>query len=58
MTLLNYVKTVTETDRILSPSMVCYENPNVLKSPSAKFVESGIAGRKPEQDVHGPYSRR
>lgn len=46
MTLLNYVKTVTDTNRILSPSMVCYENPHVLKSPSAKFVESGIAGRK------------
>jgi len=46
MTLLSYVKTVTDSDRILSPSMVCYENPNVLKSPSAKFVESGIAGRK------------
>jgi len=46
MTLLNYVRTVTDTNRILSPSMVCYENPNVLKSPSAKFVESGIAGRK------------
>lgn len=46
MTLLNYVKTVTDTNRIISPSMVCYENPKVLKSPSAKFVESGIAGRK------------
>lgn len=46
MTLLRYVKEVTDSDRILSPSMVCYENPNVLKSPSAKFVESGIAARK------------
>lgn len=46
MTMLTYIRTVTETNRILSPSMVCYENPKVLKSPSAKFVESGIAGRK------------
>ena len=46
MTLLSYVNTVTSTNRIMSPSMVCYENPKVLKSPSAKFVESGIAGRK------------
>lgn len=46
ITLLSYVKIVTDTQRILSPSMVCYENPKVLKSPSAKFVESGIAGRK------------
>lgn len=46
MTMLTYIKTVSDTNRILSPSMVCYENPNVLKSPSAKFVESGIAGRK------------
>ncbi|MCY1335510.1 hypothetical protein D9M68_20040 [compost metagenome] len=46
MTLLDYIGTVTDTNRILSPSMVCYENPKVLKSPSAKFVESGIAGRK------------
>jgi len=46
MTLLGYVNTVTQSNRILSPSMVCYENPKVLKSPSAKFVESGIAGRK------------
>ena len=46
MTLLNYVREVTDTKRILSPSMVCYENPNVLKSPSAIFVEKGIAGRK------------
>jgi len=46
ITLLNYVKSVSDTQRILSPSMVCYENPKVLKSPSAKFVEAGIAGRK------------
>lgn len=46
MTLLSYINEVTSTDRILSPSMVCYENPNVLKSPSAKFVEKGITGRK------------
>lgn len=46
MSLLDYIGTVTDTNRILSPSMVCYENPKVLKSPSAKFVESGIAGRK------------
>lgn len=46
MSLLDYISVVTDTDRILSPSMVCYENPKVLKSPSAKFVESGIAGRK------------
>ena len=46
MTLLTYVKTVTDSKRILSPSMVCYENPEVLKSPTAKFVEAGIAGRK------------
>ena len=45
MTLLTYVKTVTDSDRILSPSMTCYENPKVLKSPSAKFVEIGIKGR-------------
>lgn len=46
MTLLNYIETVVDSRRIMSPSMVCYENPKVLKSPSAKFVESGIAGRK------------
>jgi hypothetical protein len=46
VTLLQYVKEVTETKRILSPSMVCYERPDVLKSPTAKFVEAGIAGRK------------
>lgn len=46
ISMLEYVREVTDTKRILSPSMVCYENPNVLKSPSAKFVESGIAGRK------------
>jgi len=46
MTLLTYVRTVTDSKRILSPSMVCYENPEVLKSPSAIFVEKGIAGRK------------
>lgn len=45
-TFLNYVKEVTDTNRILSPSMVCYERPEVLKSPTAKFVEVGIAGRK------------
>lgn len=46
LTLLAYVREVTDTNRILSPSMVCYENPNVLKSPSAIFVEKGISGRK------------
>lgn len=45
-TFLGYVKEVTDTKRILSPSMVCYERPDVLKSPTAKFVEVGIAGRK------------
>lgn len=45
MTFLQYIKTVTSTDRILSPSMVCYENPHVLKSPSALFVEKGIKDR-------------
>lgn len=45
-TFLNYIKEVTHTNRILSPSMVCYERPEVLKSPTALFVEVGIAGRK------------
>lgn len=45
-TFLNYVREVTDTNRILSPSMVCYERPEVIKSPTAKFVEAGIAGRK------------
>lgn len=46
VTFTRYVKEVVDTNRILSPSMVCYERPEVLKSPSAKFVEAGIAGRK------------
>lgn len=46
VTFLNYVKEVTNSNRILSPSMVCYERPEVIKSPTAKFVEAGIAGRK------------
>jgi hypothetical protein len=46
LNLLDYIRTVTDTNRILSPSMVCYENPHVVKSPSALFVEAGIAGRK------------
>lgn len=45
-TLLNYIQEVTDTNRILSPSMVCYERPEVLKSPTAQFVEVGIASRK------------
>lgn len=45
-TFLGYVKEVTDSGRILSPSMVCYERPEVLKSPTAKFVEAGIKGRK------------
>lgn len=45
-TLISYIREVTETERILSPTMTCYENPKVLQSPSAKFVEKGIQERK------------
>ena len=45
-TFMEYVNEVVVSDRILSPSMVVYERPEVNKSTSAAFVEGGIAGRK------------
>jgi hypothetical protein len=44
-TFLEYVKTVTDSERILSPSMVCYEVASVNKSTSAAFIEGGINER-------------
>lgn len=43
---LGYIQEVVETDRILSPSMVCYERPEVVKSTSAAYIEGGINSRK------------
>lgn len=45
-TFLGYVGEVVGTNRILSPSMVCYERPEVIKSTSAAFIEGGINERK------------
>ncbi len=45
-TFLGYIQEVVETNRILSPSMVCYERPEVNKSTSAAYIEGGINGRK------------
>jgi len=45
-TFLGYVGEVVNTNRILSPSMVCYERPEVIKSTSAAFIEGGINERK------------
>lgn len=43
---LGYIQEVVDTNRILSPSMVCYERPEVNKSTSAAYIEGGIKGRK------------
>ncbi len=45
-TFMEYVGEVIDTNRILSPSMVCYERPEVNKSISAAFIEGGINDRK------------
>lgn len=45
-TFLGYVGEVVNANRILSPSMVGYERPEVNKSTSAAFVEMGIKARK------------
>lgn len=45
-TFMGYIKEVIDTNRILSPSMVCYERPETIKSTSAAFIEGGINGRK------------
>jgi hypothetical protein len=42
---LEYIKIVTESERILSPSMVCYEQAAVNKSTSAAYIEGGINER-------------
>jgi hypothetical protein len=44
-TYLEYIREVVNTERILSPSMVCYEQAAVNKSTSAAFVEGGINER-------------
>lgn len=44
-TFLEYVDKVIESGRILSPSMVCYEQAAVNKSTSAAFIEGGINER-------------
>ena len=44
--LTNYIKEIVESNYIMSPTMTAYISPHELQSPSAKFVETGITGRK------------
>lgn len=45
-TFLGYVGDAMDKNWIISPSMVCYERPEVNKSTSAAFIEGGIKERK------------
>lgn len=45
-TFLGYVNEVIDTNRILSPSMVIYERPEVEKSVTAEWQDDNIAARK------------
>lgn len=45
-TFLGYVDEVIETNRIMSPSMVVYERPEVEKSVTAEWQDDNILGRK------------
>lgn len=45
-TFLSYVNDVIDTGRIMSPSMVVYERPEVEKSVTAEWQDDNIAGRK------------
>ena len=43
---LNYVQEITDSGRIVSPSMVVYERPEVEKSVTAEWQEDNIKARK------------
>lgn len=45
-TFLGYIENVIDTGRIMSPSMVVYERPEVEKSVTAEWQDDNIAGRK------------
>lgn len=43
---LNYIQEITDSGRIVSPSLVVYERPEVEKSVTAEWQDDNIAGRK------------
>lgn len=45
-TFLGYIEEIRQSGRIVSPSLVIYERPEVLKSVTAEWQEDNIAGRK------------